>query len=451
MSAFDRQARAQHGLMTSRDLEACRLTKAHIKTMARNGAIIRLTRGLYRVAGAPQTWLQAAMAATLAGSGSVLSHRAAARLLLGEAARPSSVTIEVTAERGRRRALRDGVRCHASRSLPRAHVTSKYGIRCTSPMRTLADLAVIIGKEELEDTVNDFVARNLITPAQFCRFLGRGGDGTGKRAIRSLRRCVDDVVGAATESVAERHLLRLWRAAKLAEPSTQHVVTDGSGKIVARLDFAIPEIRVGVEMDGFRFHGDPASFNRDRLRTLRLVSLGWRILHVSPSNLRDHPEMIIDAIANETALARERVGNDPVESSKNHSLTCAKLRMGAYSQGARFRAERSKVTSVGTDAPTTRRDNSRWAGPSATKESGWRDWQSACRQDPARRIQTGARDCERGSAKVSLLERGEGGGEGGEGGERREPTASVARYSKRAAQRLGSGGKGRQTRRVVDS
>jgi len=304
MAAIDRTAGAQHGLVTHAQLTALGASKAKLRTMVEKGQVLRLTRGVYRLPGAPRTWHQAARAATLAGSGAVLSHRAAAHLLLGDT---RHTRIEVCVQRGRRRARRDGLTAHATRRLDNADVAVRSGIPCTSPLRTLSDLGGTLQQAELEDTVCNFVNQRLISARSLCDYLLGGGRGAHRPGARALRRCIDAVLGAKTESVAEQRLLRLWRESGLPSPEAQVEVHDEQGRFVARVDFALTRERIAVEMDSWRYHGDPASFQRDRLRTMRLSMLGWRVIHVTPAALREQPEVVLAAIRNALHEADRRI------------------------------------------------------------------------------------------------------------------------------------------------
>ena len=69
-----------------------------------------------------------------------------------------------------------------------------------------------------------------------------------------LRSVLEGYKHAAPESPLERRFLRLLRAAGLPEPEVQYPIRDGE-RLVARVDFAYPEIRLAMEVDGYRWHG----------------------------------------------------------------------------------------------------------------------------------------------------------------------------------------------------
>ena len=60
-------------------------------------------------------------------------------------------------------------------------------------------------------------------------------------------------------------------------PVPQYEVRD-RGRLVARLDFAYPELRLGIETHGYRFHAGRERWQRDIRRENRLKQLGWVVL-----------------------------------------------------------------------------------------------------------------------------------------------------------------------------
>ncbi len=87
------------------------------------------------------------------------------------------------------------------------------------------------------------------------------------------------------ESVAEMRFVRRLVANGLPEPVLQHEVHDAAGRFVARLDLAYPEPRVGLEMNGFRWHATPVGYARDQERLRRLAALDWLVLPATPFDL----------------------------------------------------------------------------------------------------------------------------------------------------------------------
>jgi very-short-patch-repair endonuclease len=68
----------------------------------------------------------------------------------------------------------------------------------------------------------------------------------------------------------------------------QHRVALRTG--TARLDAAVPELKVAVEMDGAAFHGSAADRERDIRRDVALAALGWVVLRFSYRRLTQEPD-----------------------------------------------------------------------------------------------------------------------------------------------------------------
>ena len=74
-------ARKQHGLVVRGQLLSSGIDANGVKRLLRRGVLEEALPKVYRLPGAPRTWLQSLMAACLwGGKGAVASHRAAAAL-----------------------------------------------------------------------------------------------------------------------------------------------------------------------------------------------------------------------------------------------------------------------------------------------------------------------------------------------------------------------------------
>jgi predicted transcriptional regulator of viral defense system len=139
-------SRRQHGLVTH--AQALEVLSIHeLKERLRERRLEPLRRGVYRVAGAPESWHQHLLAACLAaGDGAAASFRAATFLwgLNGF----SSEVLEVTVP-GRRRTRLDGVVVHDSRVTGPLHVATRSFIPVTSAARTLCDMTTWLPRGRL--------------------------------------------------------------------------------------------------------------------------------------------------------------------------------------------------------------------------------------------------------------------------------------------------------------
>src|SRR5215469_838594 len=135
-------------IATTAELLAAGHSERQIETFVRNGALIRIGRGVYANGARAreilkfkdgQQLLGLAAALAVVGPSSLASHQSAAYLhsidLLGK---PGAAVLTCPPERGRRG--RTGIRLHAA-TVPAEQVTTVVGLRVTTPARTVVDLA----------------------------------------------------------------------------------------------------------------------------------------------------------------------------------------------------------------------------------------------------------------------------------------------------------------------
>ena len=276
---INQRARVQHGLVSRGQLTDAGVAERTLGHWLETGRLERVHAGVYRLAGAPITWEQQAMAAVL-GSTAVLSHRAAARLW-GLADHDE---FEITTAGARPR--RGGVVVHRSGDLAERHATRRRGIPVTTPMRTLVDLGAV-DKEGVADALERAVIARVCSIVALERVL----DDVARKARRGagvLRKVLDErALGRARpDGLLESRMARLLREAGLPEPVFQHHV----GR--HRIDFAYPEVKLAIEVDGFEVHGTPQAFQRDLARQNRLVAAGWRVLRFTWLDVVRRPEWV---------------------------------------------------------------------------------------------------------------------------------------------------------------
>jgi G:T-mismatch repair DNA endonuclease (very short patch repair protein) len=170
--------------------------------------------------------------------------------------------------------------------LPDDDVTTVRRRRATNGLRTALDIA---RREPLLDAVpaldvllaRAIVSRRELVEVAAAQRRARGG----LRAHRAV-----ELSSPFAESQPESKVrVLLAEAGLVAVP--QHVVRDGDGRFVARVDLAFPEHRVAVEYDG-AWHGRPGQLTEDRRRLNGLVAAGWTVVHVTAADLRDPAALI---------------------------------------------------------------------------------------------------------------------------------------------------------------
>jgi very-short-patch-repair endonuclease len=247
-------------------------------------------RGVYLLGGATLTWGAREVAAVLAvGESAFLSHHGAAyrlRLLPYPAHYPE---VEITTAR-RGPATRPGIRVHRVARLASGETLVLDGLPLTTVRRTLLDLAAVASDRGLERALATALATRRITRRGLLTYLEdhRRRPGTGR-----LRRWIEaGAKPAFTRSDAEELLLALIRTSALPEPEFNAPV----GRFEVDAWWA-PQ-RLVVEVDGWRFHGDQASAERDSARDAELAGFGVRVIRVSWRQLVNEPDRVRDRIRN---------------------------------------------------------------------------------------------------------------------------------------------------------
>lgn len=133
------------------------------------------------------------------------------------------------------------------------------------------DVAGVLSRDELATVLDRVLLARKVSPRSLIRHISTRHQYTrpGSRALRAL---LHDRINGVPESELERKFLRLVRHAGLPEPSRQYRIGH------RRVDFAYPESRVAIELDGVAFHGSPSAIASDRRRQNQLVLAGWTVL-----------------------------------------------------------------------------------------------------------------------------------------------------------------------------
>ena len=114
-----------------------------------------------------------------------------------------------------------------------------------------------------------------------------------------MRRILAASGGDFSRQAAEKVLRALIRDAGLPKPR-QNVAVHGH-----ELDFFWPELRLNVEMDGYRWHSTRARLNRDRRRDAGLTARGITVLRLAYDQLEE-PRRLVAQLAAAIALAGAR-------------------------------------------------------------------------------------------------------------------------------------------------
>ena len=216
--------------------------------------------------------------------------------------------IDVIAPPSRGRKI-DGIYLHRVRP-PRLEETGTFDrIPCTSPARTLVDLAGVVGKRTLRSAFERAAARRrsmLDIPAIERSINPR------RRGMKVLVKLIEEWRGAAPllktrgrlKSPLEARVLPLIARRDLPPPLFNAPVQIAEGRI--EVDFLWPEHRFAMEADSRDFHGTAVAFERDRWRDRELMRAGYSVLRVTSRQAEREAEAVADAVASRISKAAPR-------------------------------------------------------------------------------------------------------------------------------------------------
>jgi hypothetical protein len=155
----------------------------------------------------------------------------------------------------------------------------------TTPARTAADLAVVLPLEPgvvvLDSAMRAGVRRERVEET------------IRRRRSRVARRTLE-LADPHSGSVPESQARMVFHFAGLPAPCTQYVIRLADA--IYRADFAWPQYRLVVEIDGREFHIGEGPFQTDRTRQNALLQAGWHVLRFTVADVRFRPEYVIAEI-----------------------------------------------------------------------------------------------------------------------------------------------------------
>lgn len=266
-------AERQHGVVGRRQLLARGLPEKHLDALLRSGRVAAVTRGVYRVVGAPPSPLGELHAALLRCGPS--ARVAGPRLLglVGVSVHAGAPFVVLTRPGRRVRGVAWEHRTNPCEVDDDAATVA--GLSSVTPARSLLEAAVDLEIAALRELVD----RCRVDDG---RILSRAARLAERRAEHpGARRLLEDglVDGAAPESAPEREM-GVVLAGLGGEP--QVWVTPEH-----RVDLFFRDARLVVEYDGRGTHGKPQARTADSARDAALRALGFAVLRVTAERLAD--------------------------------------------------------------------------------------------------------------------------------------------------------------------
>jgi hypothetical protein len=238
----------QHAVFALGQLRALGLTPSAVRKRAAAGRLFRIHRGVYALVPASLLsreghWMAAVLAA---GPGAALSHRSAAHL---HGLRPTSrERIEVIVPGASARTVA-GVDVHRSVTLTPTDVTTVNSIPTTTLARTILDLAAVVEQRTVEVVIGETVNRDLFDLWAINDQQARNPKHPGTPRLRAA--LGPDRAGL-TDSALEELFIAIWWPTGLPRPHTRFHIDPADGKPLIRADFAWPDAKFDLELDGGR-------------------------------------------------------------------------------------------------------------------------------------------------------------------------------------------------------
>jgi very-short-patch-repair endonuclease len=273
---FDRLIAAvaakQFGYITREQLYALGLSRRAIEYRIEVARLIPVYRGVYAVGYVQRTPVARACAAVLAcGEHAALSHGSAASLW--GFSKHWDAPFEVTAPTIR---IRNAIKVHRSRTLARRDITRQLGIRVTTPARTVLDTAPRLSGKRLSRFVNDALRTPYLHVADLADVLNRNPSHPGTNRILPY-------VRTPTNSPLEDDFLEFAQRYGLPKPTTNTYL------LGYEIDVLYPRERVIVEVDGYEFHSDRDSFERDRKRDVVMLAADVVTVRITKDRMQEEP------------------------------------------------------------------------------------------------------------------------------------------------------------------
>lgn len=273
------------GVCTSAELTQ-RVDRHTVATWVAARRLLRPHPGVLVLPASADEWRTRARAAVLSTRG-VLSHRSGLAVW-GRA--PRDGTIHVSLPATRRAACRRDVVVHRVQQLDADRVG---GLPVTGLPRALVDTwghahssaGSARDMEVARAAVIGALRDRQVHRQELCGALGGRRTLPGRAALDRLVRLVEQGCESELEIWGVREVLTGPGMPAFVQ---QHRVALPSGS--ARLDAAVPELRLAVEMDGAAFHGSAADRERDTRRDVALAALGWVVLRFSYRRLTREPD-----------------------------------------------------------------------------------------------------------------------------------------------------------------
>ncbi len=275
---IDRLLRARGGVIVRRQHPELADSLSYL---VRRGRLHTVLPGVYAAADLVDEPLIRMRAVAAWDADAVLTGAAAARLTFWPELPVVDLQVAVRSRRLQQRGFVFSRRLIAPELIIRRH-----GVRCTAPALTALDLCPSQGAEALDVVLRSRATTVAALYEALKLTSGRRGNAVRRHLMLESR---DNAW-----SPAERTAQRLFRAEGLRGWVANYPLPLLG--LVYYLDFAFPEFKLAVEIDGRTYHSSREAFEGDRWRQNDIVLAGWRVLRFTPTMLEEQPQIVVAII-----------------------------------------------------------------------------------------------------------------------------------------------------------
>jgi hypothetical protein len=287
-------ATSQGGIVSVDQLRDAGVSRRSAAYRAEVGSLHRIHRGVYAVGHrslARTGLLRAAL--LVCGEGAAISHGTAAAFWGITDRWPALIDVIVRCEEGRKI---DGIRARRCRYPSKNELVVRAGVTCTTPSRTLVDLAGSLGTPSLRRAVERAAVLKLLDLGVIDHALSEAGRRPGVRHLRAILEEWRTPDGSVPDVRSDFEALVLPRLVAMGVPRPSTNVKLHVGGEWLTVDFLWQSRLLVVETDGGGSHETPVAFQRDRKRDQLLLAAGYRVARVTWDQMRDEREGVIARI-----------------------------------------------------------------------------------------------------------------------------------------------------------
>jgi very-short-patch-repair endonuclease len=268
-------------VVSAEQLKGLGLSRGKIRGLVRIGLLHQLHCDVF-VYGHPKPTSRGRLRAALltCGPHSFLSHRTAAALWGLRSLNP--FRLEVTVPDAKRR-NRDGLTIHRTTANP--SVTARVGLRVSSFVQTVLDLAPTETPKELDRLITEGIRKGVLRPDELNHAIDHSPRRPGVAKLAQVFMAYRPTHKATSD--LERTMAALIADSDLPPPE-RNVKVEGW-----ELDFYWPEFGVAVETDGRPYHIAVRDQEKDKYKDTKLALMGITVIRITDARLGLEPDKVL--------------------------------------------------------------------------------------------------------------------------------------------------------------